>query len=140
MGLLSLITGPVLDIVNKLIPDPAQQAEAKLALLQLQQNEDFKEIDSQLAQTAQQTDINKVEAVNTNLFVSGWRPFVGWVCGSGLAYEYLVHPLFSWFSLIVHWPVPPSLDMNTLSTMLTGMLGFGAMRTYEKVKGINSGH
>lgn len=140
MGLLDLIAGPVLDIVNKLIPDPVAQAQAKLQLLQLDQNEQFKEMDAQLALSAQQTDTNRVEAASTSLFVSGWRPFVGWVCGGGLAYQYLVEPMFSWLSLIMHWPTPPSLDMNTLSTMLTGMLGFGAMRTYEKIKGINSGH
>lgn len=140
MALLDLIVGPVMDIVNKLIPDPAQKAQAQLALLQLQQNDEFKQIDAQLAAAQQQTDINKAEATNVNIFVSGWRPFVGWVCGGGLAYQYLADPLLSWFAAIMHWPIPPSLDLQTLITMLGGLLGFGTMRSVEKIKGINSGH
>lgn len=140
MALLDLIVGPVLDIVNKLIPDPVAKAQAQIQLLQLQQNETFKEIDAQLAASAQQTDTNKVEATSSSLFVAGWRPAVGWVCAGGLAYQYLVDPLFSWFALIVHWPVPPTLDMQTLITMLGGLLGFGAMRSYDKKNGVSSGH
>lgn len=140
MGLIDLIAGPVLDIVNKLIPDPVAKAQAQMQLMQLQQNEQFKELDAQLALSAQQTDTNKVEATNASIFVAGWRPFVGWVCGSGLAYQYLFDPMFSWVAAINHWPIPPSLDMSTLITMLGGMLGFGAMRTYEKINGVNSGH
>lgn len=140
MALLDLIVGPVMDIVNKLIPDPAQKAQAQLALLQLQQNDEFKQIDAQLAAAQAQTDINKAEATNASIFVSGWRPFVGWVCGGGLAYQYLADPLLTWFAAIMHWPIPPSLDLQTLITMLGGLLGFGGMRTVEKIKGINSGH
>lgn len=140
MALLDLIVGPVMDIVNKLIPDPAQKAQAQLALLQLQQNAQFKEIDAQLQASQQQTDTNKVEASNTNIFVAGWRPFIGWVCGSGLAYQYLADPLLSWFAAIMHWPIPPSLDLGTLITMLGGLLGLGGMRTYEKLNGVANGH
>lgn len=140
MALLDLIVGPVMDIVNKLIPDPAQKAQAQLELLQLQQNAQFKEIDAQLQAAQQQTDTNKVEAGNQSLFVAGWRPFVGWVCGAGLAYQYLVAPLFGWFALIVHWPTPPELDLQTLITLLGGMLGFGYMRTKEKMSGVSNGH
>jgi|SRR5579859_2000965 len=140
MALLDLIVGPVMDIVNKLIPDPAQKAQAQLALLQLQQNEQFKQIDAQLAQTAQQTDTNKVEAASTNMFVAGWRPFIGWVCGSGLAYQYLADPLLTWGASIAHLPVPPTLDMSTLITMLGGLLGLGGMRTVEKLKNAQGNH
>src|SRR5260370_31345958 len=100
MALLDLIVGPVLGIVDKVIPDPVAKAQAQIQLLQLQQNEQFKEIDAQLQASAQQTDTNKVEAANSNIFVAGWRPFIGWVCGGGLAYQYLVDPLFSWFAAI----------------------------------------
>lgn len=140
MGIISDIIGPILNIVNKEIPDPALQAQIKMQMLQLDQSEEFKQIDAQLATSAQQTDTNKAEATNANIFVSGWRPFIGWVCGGGLAYQYLAEPMLSWFAAIVHWPLPPSLDVQTLITLLGGMLGFGAMRTVEKVKGINNGH
>ena len=143
MALLDLLVGPVLDIVNKIIPTPMtaeQKVQAQLSLLQLQQTGDLAQLNAQLQQTAQQTDTNKVEAANSNLFVAGWRPFVGWVCGSGLAYQYLVNPLFSWFALIVHWPTPPSLDLQTLVTMLGGLLGFGYMRTVDKKNGVANGN
>lgn len=134
------IIGEGLKIINKFIPDPAQQAQAAYQMAQLQQQAEFKELDAQIAQIQSQTDTNKVEASSTSLFVAGWRPFVGWVCGSGLAYQYLVDPMLSWAAAINHWPLPPSLDMGTLITMLGGMLGFGAMRTVEKIQGVNSGH
>jgi hypothetical protein len=143
MGLLDLVTGPVLDIINKIIPTPMtaeQKSQAQLALQQLQQNEEFKQMDDALAASAQQTNINQAEASNPNMFVAGWRPFVGWVCGGGLAYQYLADPLLSWGAAIAHLPVPPSLDMSTLITMLGGLLGLGGMRTYEKINNAQGNH
>lgn len=140
MGVFDMIAAPILDIVNKLIPDPIAKAQIQLQIEQMAQNEEFKQIDTQLAAAAQQTDTNKIEAANINIFVSGWRPFVGWVCGCGFGYQFLFSPLLGFVSSIFHGPVPPSIDVSALSTMLTGMLGFGAMRTYEKIKGINSGN
>lgn len=134
------IIGAGLDIINKFIPDPAQKAQAAYQMAQLQQQTAFKELDAQIAEIQSQTDTNKAEATSTSIFVAGWRPFVGWVCGCGLAYQYLVDPLISWVAAIEHWPLPPSLDLSTLITMLGGMLGFGTMRTVEKIKGVNSGH
>jgi len=143
MALLDLLVGPVLDIVNKIIPTPMtaeQKVQAQVQLLQLQQAGEFKEIDAQLQSQAQQTDTNKVEAASSSFFVSGWRPFIGWVCGSGLAYQYLADPLISWVAAIQHWPIPPSLDLGTLITMLGGLLGLGSMRTYEKLNGVANVH
>lgn len=143
MALLDLLVGPVLDIVNKIIPTPMtaeQKVQAQIQLLQLQQTSEGQELNAQLQASAQQTDTNKVEAANSSVFIAGWRPFVGWVCGSGLAYQYLVNPLFSWFALIIHWPTPPMLDMQTLITMLGGLLGFGAMRSYDKKNGVGNGN
>lgn len=134
------IIGQGLAIINKFIPDPAQKAQAAFQMAQLQQQTEFKELDAQIAEIQSQTDTNKAEATNASIFVAGWRPFVGWVCGAGLAYQYLVDPLISWVAAIEHWPLPPSLDLSTLITMLGGMLGFGAMRTVEKINGVNSGH
>lgn len=118
----------VLDIGSKLIdrlwPDPAQAAAAKLELIKLQQS-------GELAQIAGQLDINKAEATNPNVWVSGWRPFIGWICGMGLAYQFLVYPI-----LIAWVPKVQQLDMGTLLTLLAGMLGLGAMRTTEKLQGV----
>lgn len=134
------IIGAGLDIINKFIPDPAAKAQAAYQMAQLQQQSEFKELDVQIQQIQTQTDTNKAEATSANMFVAGWRPFIGWICGCGLAYQYLGDPMFSWLAAIEHWPLPPSLDLGTLITLLMGLLGLGSMRTVEKLQGINSGH
>ena len=78
-----------------------------------------------------QIDTNKVEAANPNVFVSGWRPYIGWICGTGLGYQFLVYPI-----LIAYVPKIQQLDMGTLLTLLGGLLGLGAMRTVEKLNGV----
>ena len=118
-------------LINKIFPDPAQASEAKLKLLEMQQN-------GELAQMTSQTDINKIEASNTSIFVSGWRPFVGWVCGSAFALHYLLMPVVN-FVIVMNGSkeVILSFDMQTLLTLLMGLLGLGGMRTYEKVQGVS---
>lgn len=124
----------VLDIGSKLIdrmwPDPAQAATAKLELIKLQQSGD-------LAQMTGQLEINKVEAANANIFVSGWRPAIGWVCALALLYQYLVRPLaVAVFAAVGHpLPVMPGLDENLWQLMMA-MLGMGGLRTFEKVQGV----
>ena len=73
-------------LIDRLWPDPTQAAQAKLELFKLQQS-------GELAQITGQLEINKAEAQHSSVFVAGWRPFIGWVCGSALAYQYLIRPL-----------------------------------------------
>ena len=124
----------LLDIGSKVIeriwPDPAQAANAKFELFKLQQS-------GELAQIAGQLNINAVEAANPSVFVSGWRPFVGWTCGMGLVYSFIGQPLLSWTSSIWHFAIPPTLDLGTLLTVLGGMLGLGGLRTIEKINGVS---
>jgi hypothetical protein len=117
-------------LINKIFPDPAQADAAKLELLKLQQS-------GELAVMTAQTDINKEEAKSTSLFVSGWRPFVGWVSGSAFALHFLLLPISN-FILVAnnHKEVVLAFDMQTLLTVLMGLLGLGGMRTYEKVQGV----
>ena len=119
-------------LITRIFPDPAQANQAKLELLKLQQSGD-------LAQMTSQTDINKEEAKNQSLFVSGWRPAVGWVCALALAYQYLIRPLAGTISAIIGVTLPPlpGLDEN-LWQLLMGMLGMGGLRTFEKVQGVAS--
>jgi hypothetical protein len=119
-------------LITRIFPDPAQANQAKLELLKLQQSGD-------LAQMTAQTDINKEEAKNQSLFVSGWRPAVGWVCALALAYQYLIRPLAGTISAIIGVTIPPlpGLDEN-LWQLLMGMLGMGGLRTFEKVQGVAS--
>jgi hypothetical protein len=119
-------------LINKLFPDPAQASEAKLRLLELQQN-------GQLAIMTAQTDINKQEAASSSVFVSGWRPAIGWVCALALAYQYLFKPLLTWLLMTAGFQIPtmPGLDDNLWQLMM-GMLGMGGLRTFEKVQGVAS--
>jgi hypothetical protein len=124
----------LLDIGSKVIdrvwPDPEKAAAAKLELFKMQQS-------GELAVIAGQLDINKVEAANPSVFVSGWRPFIGWVCGSGFAIQFVVGPLAEWVSALYGHPVKfPQMDMGTMMPLLAGMLGLGAMRTAEKINGV----
>lgn len=124
----------VLDVGGKLIdrlwPDPATRDAAKLEMLKMQQSGELATMTNETALAKMQADTNIEEAKSPNLFVSGWRPFIGWICGAGLGYQFLVYPiLIAWVPKIVQ------LDMGTLLTLLLGMLGLGAMRTTEKLQG-----
>ena len=124
-------------LIDRLWPDPAQKAVAALELARMQQT-------GELAQLAAETDLAKLqiqtnieEAKSTNWWVAGWRPAIGWVCGAGLAYAALVEPFARfaakvWFNYTGDFPV---IDTDLTMQILMGMLGLGAMRSVEKVKG-----
>lgn len=115
-----------LKVLDKFVPDPEARAKAEADLR-----------NSFQAWDKQQNDVNAVEAANPNLFVSGWRPFIGWTCGLALAYQYVVAPVVFWlamtFGLLIE--APPKLD-ETLWQLVFAMLGLGGLRTFEKVKGV----
>ena len=117
-------------LIDRLWPDPTKAAEAKLRLFEMQQT-------GELANISGQLKINEVEAAHPSVFVSGWRPFVGWVCGLGLAMQFLVAPTITWVALALGRTLSLSpLDTATLLTMLGGLLGLGGMRTYEKLNDV----
>jgi len=84
-----------------------------------------------------QAEINKIEAAHRSVFVAGWRPFIGWVCGSALAYSFIVRDLIAWAMTInaPDTPLPPELAMENLITVLVSLLGLGGLRTFEKMRG-----
>jgi len=128
-------------IIDRVIPDPAAKQAAALQLAQMQQTGELAQLTAQTDLAKGQIAVDQAEAANPNLFVSGWRPFIGWVCGSGLAYQFVFSPLMTWGAALIGHPITaPSLDLGTLLTLLLGMLGLGGMRTYEKVSGLNPGH
>jgi len=87
--------------------------------------------------TKAQTDINLEEAKNPNFFVSGWRPFVGWICGFSLGWQFIGSPIFEWIVKLTGKNITaPVLDTGSLITVLFALLGLGGMRTYEKFKGV----
>jgi hypothetical protein len=117
-----------LKVLDKFVPDPQAKAKAEGELRSSLQ-----------AWDKSQTDVNVVEAANPNLFVSGWRPFIGWVCGIALAYQYVASPLLMWIASSLHIALsaPPKLD-GTLWELVFALLGMGGLRTFEKVKGVAS--
>ncbi len=76
-----------------------------------------------------QIEINKIEAQSKSLFKGGWRPYIGWICGTALLYNTILHPIFD------IWFVMPTIDSSLLYPVLMGLLGLGGMRTYERVSG-----
>lgn len=118
-------------LIDRLWPNPEEAAKAKLELLKLEREGD-------LAVMVAQTDINKIEAQNTHLFVSGWRPFIGWVCGASLIYAALIEPLARFiakvmFSYTGEFPV---IDTTLTLQILLGLLGLAGMRSWEKKEGV----
>lgn len=118
-------------LIERLFPDPTARAAAQLELVKLQQSGALAELAAETDLARGQQKINEVEAGNASLFVSGWRPSVGWLCCASLAYQFIVRPL-----LITFGKPAPGLEVGDLLTILLGMLGLGGLRTAEKWKGV----
>ena len=126
----------VISVIDKVIPDPSQKAAAQLAVLQLQQTGQLEQLKADVQASLAQVDVNKVEAESPSLFKSGWRPAVGWICAVALGVQFLLNPIGSWVAALMGHPVQfPPLDLSTLMTLLFGMLGMGAMRSFDKKVG-----
>jgi hypothetical protein len=125
----------LLSVGNKLIdhffPDANQAAAAKLELLKMQQNGDLQVMASQM-------EINKIEAQNPSLFVSGWRPFIGWGCGSAFLYVALFEPIIRFVATVMfkYTGSYPTLDTTITMQVLLGLLGLAGMRSWEKTQGV----
>lgn len=143
--LVNLLAGPVFESVNLIIdkiwPDKEKYAlerqKAELELLRFTQSERMQDKANEVALAVAQMDINKVEAASSSVFVSGWRPFIGWVCGISFAYVFFVGPLITAISVSYgHNFVLPPIDIDKMIYILGGILGLGGLRTFEKVKGV----
>ena len=124
-------------IIDKIWPDKVEAEKAKLKLFEMQQAGEFKELEAELAKAKMQVDVNTAEANSGSNFRGGWRPFIGWICGTGLAYAVLIQPLATGliqaFVPEMKTFVMPSVQTDALMALLFGMLGLGGYRTYEKV-------
>lgn len=135
-----LLLGGLFDLASKvfdkIFPDPKQAAEAKLKMFELQQQGELAVLQAETALATGQMEINKVEAASDSFFKSGWRPATGWICVFGLFYQFVFLP-FATFLLALYEvrAVMPAMDLNTLMTLLFGLLGLGGYRTIEKIKG-----
>ena len=121
------------DIIGKFLPSADEKAKNALAL-------QIAALQADQTMAQMQADVNKQEAASSSLFIAGWRPFIGWVCGTGFLVTVL-GPLLTWGASLFGKQITfPPLDTEVLRTLLFGMLGLGGYRTYEKVRGVNSGH
>lgn len=135
-GFLALI--PLIgEVLDKVLPDAGAAADAKLKMVELVQRGDLAVLDADTKLALGQVSINQEEAKNTSIFVSGWRPFVGWTCGAAFAFKFVIGPFAAF--ILTAYGVPtemPVLDFSEMSPILLGMLGLGALRTHEKIKGV----
>lgn len=140
LSLLGPLLGQVVNMVGTKVgvdmsSDENKQKKMELEL-ELQKLIAQQEIAVQAANLAQ-VQTNMEEAKNANIFVAGWRPFIGWICGSALGYHFILQPLIAFIVVNAGGHVDlPMFDMQALMTVLMGMLGLGAMRSYEKVYGV----
>lgn len=121
--------GIVDKVLGALIPDPAARAKATTDIL-----DGFTKLD------LGQMEVNKQQAAHESVFVAGARPFILWVCGLAVAYEYLLVPVGIWVAAVCGYPLPvPPTISGDLWELMFGMLGLGALRSFEKVKGVSAG-
>ena len=123
MSIVASLIGPVTGLLDKFVEDKDQKNALAHEIATLAEKQAHESALGQL-------EVNKVEAAHKSLFVAGWRPFVGWVAGIGLAYNVVIAQILGiWFTV-------PEVDPSLLTPVLMGMLGMGAMRSYEKSKGV----
>ena len=120
------LIGPITGLLDKFIEDKDQKALLAHEVATMAQRH-AQEL------TIAQIEVNKTEALSRNIFVAGWRPFVGWTCGIALAWHFVGLPvtLFMTSMFQVETPPLPEFEMESLMTVLLGMLGLGGLRTFE---------
>ena len=131
-------------IIEKIWPDPVKQSEELRKLEELRQAGDIAKLNAHVQILTGQMRVNATEAEHKSIFVAGWRPFIGWVGGFALAYQFLFYPILLWLWAIALLTFdipadfePPALPVaDDLYTIIIGMLGIGAMRSYDKKNGI----
>ena len=124
MSILGSIIGPATSLLDKVIEDKDEKNRIAFELSTLAERHAQELAKGQL-------DVNKVEAASKSLFVAGWRPCIGWVWALGLFYNTILS------NILGIWVEVPEIDTTLLVPVMMGMLGIGAMRTVEKVKGVS---
>lgn len=119
-------------IITRIWPDATEVEKAKLAQLTAEANATWTSLLAQI-------EINKIEASSPSIFVSGWRPFIGWTCGFALAYSSILEPLLRFIAQVAlsYTSTFPVVDTTITLQILLALLGLGAYRTYEKTKQIS---
>ena len=129
--MLQALIGPVSSLLDNVIPDADEKNRLAHEIATMAEKQAH---EAAMAQV----EVNKAEAQHKSIFVAGWRPMVGWTCAVALAYHFVLAPLILFGVGISGVEIPdlPAFDMDSLMTVLLGMLGLGGLRTYEKQKGL----
>lgn len=132
LELIAPVLGIADKVIDRLVPDRAEAERIKGQIL-------LETSQASLKGELAQLEVNKAEAENPSIYVSGWRPGVGWVCVFALAYQFVLTPLLVWGAAIMDRPLPPPPMLDEmLWQLMFGMLGMGSLRTFEKIKGVAS--
>ena len=123
MSIVASLVGPVTGLLDKFIEDKDQKNALAQEIATMSEKHSHEALKGQL-------EINKMEAAHKSLFVAGWRPAIGWICALGLLYNTIIA------NIISIWVDVPEVDTTLLVPVMMGMLGLGAMRSYEKVNSV----
>jgi hypothetical protein len=127
MAIIDGIISTIGTVLDKVIPDKNKRAEAQEALEAASASQDFQLL-------IEQIKVNAIEAQSDNFFKSGWRPSVGWICSIAFGLHFVIFPILNWFIMLCgQLPILVPFQMDTLLTVLLGLLGLGTMRTIEKL-------
>lgn len=130
------LIGGVKDIVSEVVVDKDKRNEINYKLKELEDKAEARLHEERMGQI----ETNKAEAQHSSIFVAGWRPFIGWTAGAGVAWTFVIAPLVEWISRIFGWTgAMPELDVGQLMALITALLGLGTLRTVEKVKEVARG-
>ena len=133
---ISILMGIGSKVIDRLWPDPAERDAAKLELLKMQQSGELAQLTADTNLMIEQIKVNQAEAQNPSLFVSGWRPAIGWVCGAACGWNWIGLPVAKVIAVILGHPINLApADLTEMLPVLMGMLGLGGLRTIEKLQG-----
>ncbi len=129
--MLKSLIGPVTGLLDKFIPDADEKAKLAHEIATMAEKQAHEANMGQL-------EINKMEAQHRSVFIAGWRPFLGWGLSFAMIWHFVLVPMISFGFAYggIEAPELPAFDMNSLMTVLMGMLGLGGLRTFEKTKGL----
>jgi hypothetical protein len=132
LALLLPVLGPIIAKLVDRIPDPAERERERARL-------EAEVVGAATAANMAQVELNKIEAGHGSVFVAGWRPFIGWTCGVGLAWAFVGAPVAQWvIALTAPGTTLPGIETGGLFELVLAMLGLGGLRTFDKLKGLTA--
>ncbi len=131
--MLSALISPITGLLDKFIEDKDQKNKLAHDIATLAEKQAHEQVLAQL-------EVNQAEAKHRSIFVAGWRPAIGWICGAAFAWHFVISQVVVFTLGVTGQSIPelPTFDMGSLMTVLGGMLGLGGLRTYEKWKGVTN--